>query len=102
MMTLTMLLLAYFVVDGIFTIIAGFSARPVEGWGWLVASGVSSIILGALLWTKWPMTGAVAIGILLGIRLIFAGWSIAMLGAIGEGVSDDLKEVGDEIRKAAT
>lgn len=100
MMTLTMVLLAYFVVDGIFSIVAGFSAKPADGWGWIVVSGIASIVLGGLMWAKWPMTGAIAIGVLLGIRLIFTGWCMAMLGAVGEGVSDNIKEVGDEIRAA--
>jgi uncharacterized membrane protein HdeD (DUF308 family) len=91
MMTLTMVLLAYFFVDGVLTIFAGFSARPASGWGWIIISGISSIVLAILLYSEWPVTGAYAIGILLGIRLIFTGWSIAMLGAVGDRVSDELK-----------
>jgi uncharacterized membrane protein HdeD (DUF308 family) len=91
MMTLTMVLLAYFFVDGIFTIFAGFSARPASGWGWIVISGIASIVLAILLYSEWPVTGAVAIGLLLGIRLIFTGFSIAMLGAVGDSASDELK-----------
>lgn len=99
MMALTIVLLVYFLVDGIFAIILGFQAKPAEGWGWIVASGVASILMAVLLYAKWPMTGAVAIGILLGIRLIFTGWSIALMGATGEVVADDIKEIGDQIRK---
>jgi uncharacterized membrane protein HdeD (DUF308 family) len=95
MMTLTIVLLAYFFIDGIFAIFAGFTAKPATGWGWIVISGVSSIVLAVLLWSKWPVTGAYAIGILLGIRLIFTGWSIAMLGAVGDRVSDELKSATD-------
>jgi uncharacterized membrane protein HdeD (DUF308 family) len=101
MMTLTMFILAYFIIDGVFGVVAGFSVRPADGWGWIVVSGISSIVLGGLLWSEWPLTGAYAVGILLGIRLIFTGWSMAMLGAAGSQLGDDLKEVGDEIRAAA-
>ncbi len=93
MLSLTMVLLVYFLVDGIFGIISGFQAKPVEGWGWMVVSGIASIALACLLWSDWPVSGQYAVGILVGIRLIFAGWSIAMLGAVGDAVSDEIEQI---------
>lgn len=101
MFTLAGILMVYFLMDGIFGVVGGFRLKPTEGWGWLVISGISSIVLAALIYAKWPVSGAIAIGLLVGIRLIFAGWSIAMLGVVGDAASDEIQAVGDEIREAA-
>ncbi len=89
--SLTMLLAAFFLVDGSFSIAAGFQVRPIEGWGWMVFSGISSVVLAGLLWWQWPISGQYAIGVLVGARLIFSGWSMIMLGAVGEAVSDEMR-----------
>jgi uncharacterized membrane protein HdeD (DUF308 family) len=92
MLTLTGVLLVYFLVDGIFVIVSGFQAKPAEGWVWLVVSGIASVVLAYLLWQEWPVSGQYAVGILVGIRLIFTGWSIAMLGVVGDSVSDEIEQ----------
>lgn len=92
MLTLTGVLLVYFLVDGIFGIISGFQAKPAEGWGWVVTSGVASILLAYFLYSDWPVSGQYAIGILVGIRLIFTGWSIALLGSVGDAVGDEIEQ----------
>ncbi len=101
MWTITAVLMAYFVVDGIFTVVVGFQAKPVDGWGWVVFSGVSSIALAILLYMDWPVSGQYAIGVLVGVRLIFAGWSIAMLGMTSDAVTDVVEHAVEEIRAEA-
>jgi uncharacterized membrane protein HdeD (DUF308 family) len=49
------------------------SARPVIGWGWLVAGGIGSLFVGVILLLGWPATALWATGLLLGINLIFTG-----------------------------
>jgi uncharacterized membrane protein HdeD (DUF308 family) len=71
--TLTVLVLlfgAYALVDGIFAVIAGFTARrESERWWWMVLQGVAGIILGVLT-VLWP-------GITALVLLTFiAVWSI--------------------------
>ena len=70
---LTIVLSAYFVVDGIFEIAAGLQRRPAPGWGWMLFGGIVSILLGMMIWGQYPLSGAWAIGILLGIKLFFIG-----------------------------
>ena len=101
MFTLTGILMVYFLVDGIFAIFSGVKGRPAPGWGWVTISGIASIVLAVLLYREWPDSGTYAVGLLVGIRLIFTGWSIAMLGMLGDATVDVAKEVGDEIRKEA-
>ena len=89
--SLTMLLAAYFLVDGGYAIVAAFQVKPTQGWGWMVFSGITSVVLAGLLWWEWPFSGQYAIGVLVGVRLIFSGWSLMMLGAVGEVASDEIR-----------
>ena len=93
MLTITGVLIVYFLVDGIFGIIAGFKSRPDQGWGWVVVSGIASIALAYFLYSDWPVSGQYAIGILIGIRLIFVDWTIAMLGMVKGEVGDEIEEI---------
>lgn len=70
---LTILLAAYFMVDGAAEIAAGYLAKPRAGWRWLVGAGIVSIILGVMILSQFPLAGAWAVGILLGIKLLFVG-----------------------------
>ena len=96
MFTLTGILMAYFLVDGAFAIYSGLQGRDRSGWGWVIASGVASIVLAILLWRQWPAAGMFAVGLLVGIRLIFSGFSIAMLGVIGDAAVDEVSEAAKQ------
>ncbi|WP_404379680.1 HdeD family acid-resistance protein [Caenispirillum salinarum] len=75
---LTLVLAAFFLVNGIVKLAAGARYRDIEGWGWLMVSGVLSLIIGVLIFVGWPASALWAVGILVGIELIFAGiWMIA-------------------------
>jgi len=102
MFGLTGLLMAYFVVDGLFAIISGVRGRPEPGWGWVIVSGIASIVLAVLMWREWPASGAYAVGLLVGIRLISSGWSIAMLGMLGDGTVDVVEDAVEEAAGSAS
>ena len=85
--TLTLLLSIYFVVDGITTLIAASAVKSGQGKGWIVFNGIVTLILGVMIWRGWPVSGAWAIGILVGIRLIFSGMTMMALGSVGREVS---------------
>lgn len=76
---LTLLLAVFFVVSGIFRIIIAFRLRPRQNWGWVLANGIITLILGALIWAEWPSAAIWAVGLLVGIDLIFGGWSMVMI-----------------------
>ncbi|WP_458186737.1 HdeD family acid-resistance protein [Haladaptatus sp. NG-WS-4] len=81
--TLTLLLVAYLVVDGIVELVMGFVLRPEKNWAWVVASGFLSLLLGGLLWVGWPATAAWALGLLLGVSLLTSGLSMVGLAMGG-------------------
>jgi uncharacterized membrane protein HdeD (DUF308 family) len=102
MFTLTGVLMVYFLVDGIFAIFSGVKGRPAPGWGWVIISGTASIVLAVLLWRQWPDSGTYAVGLLVGIRLIFTGWSIAMLGMLGDATVDVVESAVEEADSSAS
>jgi uncharacterized membrane protein HdeD (DUF308 family) len=78
-LALTIVLAVFLIVEGIFKLIMAFRVRDHRGWGWLLASGILSLILGVLIWAEWPASGVWVIGLLVGIQLLFTGWSLVML-----------------------
>jgi len=86
---LTMLLSAWFVASGIIESIAALTARDVKGWGWILFSGVVSVLLGLMLWSQFPLSGAWAVGTLVGVRLLFSGFAlISAAGAVSSAVKE--------------
>jgi len=73
----TIVLALYFIIDGVSEIAAGTSTRQ----GWLTFAGVVSILLGVLLWAQFPLSGPWAMGILLGLKLLFIGIIMLMGGS---------------------
>jgi uncharacterized membrane protein HdeD (DUF308 family) len=73
LLALTLVLAAFFLVQGIFEITHGVQAKGQSGRGWLIASGIAGVIVGVLLWLGWPSTAVWAVGTLAGINFIFTG-----------------------------
>lgn len=78
---LTLLLAGYFIVDGIFELIAAFQLRSLPSWGWLLFSGIISILLGLIIWEQFPLSGLWAIGTLFGIKLFLIGLMMITCGS---------------------
>src|SRR5512132_2871070 len=68
LLTLTLLLIVFFIVEGISKVIFSLTVRPFPNWGWVLASGIVGILLALYLWANLPIT-AVWLGVLLGIQL---------------------------------
>jgi uncharacterized membrane protein HdeD (DUF308 family) len=84
-LALTFILAVFLLVEGIFKIITALRVRDHRGWGWLLASGIVSVVLGMLIWAQWPASGLWVIGLLVGIQLLFTGWSLVMLALVARG-----------------
>jgi uncharacterized membrane protein HdeD (DUF308 family) len=81
---LTLFMAMFFLVGGLFQII-GSIAVALPGWGWQVADGLITLILGLLVLAQWPASGLWVIGLFIGIDLIFYGaaWIALALGLRG-------------------
>lgn len=78
---LSIVLAVYFILDGLAEAIAGFTMRPRPGWGWMLVGGVVSMLLGAMIWRQYPLSGAWAMGVLIGVKLFFVGLLMVAAGS---------------------
>lgn len=73
MISLTILVAVLFLVTGIVKIMLSFSLRPLTGWGWVLLSGIVSLVLGIMILADILSAATQVLGILLGIELISNG-----------------------------
>jgi uncharacterized membrane protein HdeD (DUF308 family) len=85
--TLTLILGFYFLFMGITRVIAAFMGRGREGAGLVGLSGFCGLLVGILVLAEFPSSADWAIGLLLGIDLIFAGWSLLSAALLGKELS---------------
>lgn len=83
LLTLAILLAVLFVAEGAFEVIMAFRIRPHEGWGWMLLSGIAAIVVGAIIAMDLPGSAIWALGLLVGINLLFSGWSYLFLALAG-------------------
>ena len=76
--TLTYVLIAFFIVDGVLIIALAFShRRELTGrWEWMMLGGVMDLVLGAIIIAGLPGAITWALGLLVGIDLLFGGVSL--------------------------
>ncbi len=72
-LTLTIAVGVLLIADGAVRYTLAYRLRPRDGWGWFLAAGIASTLVGILMLVGWPLTGVWALGILLGVNLIFSG-----------------------------
>ena len=77
--SLTLLLAYYLFFEGIFEVIQFFQVRPRSGAVWLLVDGLITFILAFMIWRSWPLSAVWAIGTLVGISMLFSGFSRLML-----------------------
>jgi uncharacterized membrane protein HdeD (DUF308 family) len=73
--SLTLLLIAFFIIEGVLSILYAFEhKKELSGrWGWMLISGIIDLILAAIIWGGLPGTAAWALGLLVGINMLFGG-----------------------------
>ena len=76
--SLTLVLIAFFAVEGIVSIMFALDhKRELSGqWGWMLASGLVDLVLSAMILAGLPSTAAWAIGLLVGINMMFGGTAL--------------------------
>ena len=81
--TLTLLLAAVILVEGVCEIVTYFRLRDEQASGWMLANGVLALVLGGMVWLQWPSSSVWAIGTLVGVNLLFTGITRLMVGLTG-------------------
>jgi uncharacterized membrane protein HdeD (DUF308 family) len=78
-LTLTMVLVAFFIVEGVASVVGAIQhRRHLRSWGWVLFSGIVDLLLAYLIWAGWPSSADWAIGLLVGVNMLFFGLSLVM------------------------
>ena len=93
---LTLVLAIFFVAEGVVDVIAYFSARKSGSSGWMLLDGVVTLILGLMIWNRWPATSLWVIGTLVGISMFMTGITRLMMAVATRKL---LKDRGDSPRQ---
>jgi uncharacterized membrane protein HdeD (DUF308 family) len=82
-LTLTVVLVAWFWAIGVIRLVAWWRMRHMSG-SWITGlNGVISLVLGILIWADLPSSATWAIGLLVGIELLWAGSALIMTALAG-------------------
>ena len=79
--SLTLLLIAFFVVEGIASIMYAIEHgnRLTGRWVWMFVSGIVDLILAGIIFAGLPGTAAWALGLLVGIDMVFGGAALSAM-----------------------
>jgi len=86
-LTLTVVLGVYFLFMGITRTAVAFASRGQPNAGLLGLSGIAGLLIGILILAELPSSADWAIGLLVGIDLIFAGWTLTSVALLGKDLS---------------
>ena len=86
-LTLTLVLGIYFLFMGVTRVTVAFLGRGQQGAGLVGLSGFAGLLVGILILAKFPESADWAIGLLVGIDLIFAGWTLTSVALVGKDLS---------------
>lgn len=76
--TLVLLMIVFFMVEGVSKIVFALSVRPLQNWGWVLASGVVGVLISAYLLGN-PALSLWLLGLFIGINLIAQGVAIGSM-----------------------
>lgn len=79
MFALTIFLVAFLLIEGLFQIITAFQVRDNSSWGWVLFSGIVAIVLAGMIWFNMPGDAIWVIGLLIGVNIVFSGWGMMMV-----------------------
>jgi len=86
-LTLTLVLGIYFLFMGLTRVTVAFLGRGQPNAGLIGLSGVAGLLIGILVLAKFPSSADWAIGLLVGIDLIFAGWTLTSVALVGRDLT---------------
>lgn len=86
--SLTVALVAFFVVEGIFQIATAIRYRDdfPGSWGWMTVSGVADLVLAGLIISGWPESASWVLGLIVGANLVSSGLAITIAALAGRRI----------------
>jgi uncharacterized membrane protein HdeD (DUF308 family) len=90
--SLTLALAIFFIAEGVVDVVAYFSTRKSGGSAWMLLDGIVTLVLGFMIWNRWPGTSLWVIGTLVGINMLMTGITRLMMAVAARKL---LKDRGD-------
>jgi len=78
---LTLVLATFLMIEAALELVLYFNIRHRARSGWVLVDAIITLLLGILIWARWPVSSGWAIGTLIGVSLIFSGISRLMLSS---------------------
>jgi len=82
---LALFVASLFIVLGAFRVVAAFMIRFPQ-WGWALLNGVITLLAGLIIYRHFPQSALWVVGILVGVEMLFNGWSWIMLAMAIRGI----------------
>lgn len=76
---LTLILAVFFIIEGAIDLFTYLSNAKIEGSHWLLIHSLVTILLGVMIWRRWPLRSLSAVGILAGVSILMNGITRFML-----------------------
>lgn len=85
--SLTLLLIVFFIIEGVASIMYALEhKRELSGrWSWMLTSGIIDLILAAIILAGLPGTAAWALGLLVGVNMLFGGSAMVAMALHARG-----------------
>jgi uncharacterized membrane protein HdeD (DUF308 family) len=90
-LSLTLILILFFVIDGIASIMyaLGHKRDNSGNWSWMLASGIIDLFLAAMIVVGLPRSAKWALGLLIGVNLITGGVALIAMALHGRAMSSN-------------
>jgi uncharacterized membrane protein HdeD (DUF308 family) len=74
---ITMIIGIYMLIIGLYNALAALFTRH-QNWGWNMAGGIITLLLGSIILAHWPVSGTWVIGLFIGVELFIVGYGLAI------------------------
>lgn len=79
LVSLTLGLAFYLFAEGVLELLLSYLLRAMRGSSWLLFDGIVTLILAVMIWKTWPSSSVWVLGTLVGISMLFSGFSRLMI-----------------------
>jgi uncharacterized membrane protein HdeD (DUF308 family) len=99
-MIFTLMIAGALIVLGVLRIIMAIQMRGSNGWIWPLIGGIISMVLGAIIFGEWPVSGLWVIGLFVAIELIVNGWSYIFIALAAKNAPETASQAGEGTQPA--
>jgi uncharacterized membrane protein HdeD (DUF308 family) len=97
---LTLVLGIFLIAEGVADVLAYFSTRKSGSSTWMLADGIVTLVLGFMIWDRWPFGSLWVIGTLVGVSMVMTGATRLMMALSVRKLASHLGDDGLPARAA--